>query len=443
MRLKTSPAAILFMLFAINVYGQVKVVNFDRLSIEDATNMALENNPSVRIAVSGYDVSRSLLRQSRSGYFPAISFTASGTYTQGSFVFNPSIPVREQIYRSYTAGFQAQQLLWDFGRTSGRVSANENFVGASSEDYQSALENVIVGVQTAYYGYLQTQYVVKVNEETLQQAEEHLKVAQAFFKAGRTAEYDVTKAEVDVANAEVNFLRSRNQVQIAKLQLENAIGVQNPGSYVLLDSLRAGKFTMPLDSARAIALENRSELKAADYRVQANRELLSATWAQNLPVISAVGNYNWNGFGLPLYSRWNAGLNFALPIFQGFFVSAQVQESQANVEQAMATADVQRQSAILDVSQNYLAMSEAYQRIGASYKLVQSAVENLRLAQGRYNSGVGSPTEITDAQITLANARITNIQALYDYNTSVIRLQKSMGTLGGGKVRRPTSDVRR
>lgn len=435
MMIKTSLAALLLMLIPFYVQGQVKVVTFDRLSIQDATNMALENNPSVRIATAGYDVSRSLLTQSRSGYFPAVNFTASGTYTQGSFVFNPSIPVREQIYRSYTAGFQAQQLLWDFGRTSGRVSANENLVGASSEDYQSALENVIVGVQTAYYTFLQMQYVVRVNEETLQQAEEHLRVAQAFFKAGRTAEYDITKAEVDVANAEVNLLRSRNQVQIAKLQLENAIGVQNPGNYVLLDSLKAEKFNMTLDSARAIALENRSELKAANFRVQANKELLSSSWAQNLPVISAIGNYSWNGFGWPLYSRWNAGLNFALPIFQGFYTSAQVQESQANVEQAVATADVQRQNAVLDVSQNYLAMNEAYQRIGASYKLVQSAVENLRLAQGRYNSGVGSPTEITDAQITLANARITNIQALYDYNTSMIRLRKSMGTLGGENVK--------
>ncbi|HEX2867366.1 MAG TPA: TolC family protein [Ignavibacteriales bacterium] len=435
MNLKVSLAVFLLMLISFEVHGQVKIVKFDRLSIQDATNMALQNNPTVRIATSGYDVSRSLLTQSRSGYFPALSFTASGTYTQGSFVFNPSIPVREQIYRSYTAGFQAQQLIWDFGRTSSRVSANENFVGASAADYQSSLENVIVGVQTAYYAYLQSQYLVKVNEETLKQTQAHLNVAQAFFKAGRTAQYDVTKAQVDVANAEVNLLRSRNQVQIAKLQLENAIGVQNPEDYTLLDSLRADKINVSLDSARAIALENRSELRAANFRVQANKDLLSSIWSLNLPVISAVGNYNWNGFGLPLYSRWNAGLNFALPIFQGFFVSAQVQESQANVEQSVAQAELTRQNAILDVSQNYLAMTEAYQRIGASYTLVESAAENLRLAEGRYNSGVGSPTEITDAQITLANARITNIQALYDYNTSIIRLKKSMGTLGGESVK--------
>lgn len=435
MKLKVIPAVFLLMLLAADVHGQVKIVKFGRLSLQDAMSMALENNPTVRIATSGYDVSRSLLTQSRSGYFPAINFAASGTYTQGSFVFNPSIPVREQIYRSYTAGFQAQQLIWDFGRTTSRVSANENFVGASAEDYQSSLENVIVGVQTAYYSYLQTQYLVRVNEETLKQTQEHLNVAQAFFKAGRTAQYDVTKAQVDVANAEVNLLRSRNQVQIAKLQLENAIGIQNPGNYVLLDSLKADKFNVSLDSARAIALSNRSELRAANFRVQANKDLLSSTWALNMPVISAVGNYNWNGFGLPLYSLWNAGLNFALPIFQGFYVSAQVQESRANVEQAMAQEDLTRQNAILDVSQNYLAMTEAYQRIGASYTLVQSADENLRLAQGRYNSGVGSPTEITDAQLTLANARITNIQALYDYNISIIRLKKSMGTLGGESVK--------
>ncbi|MGE5402099.1 MAG: TolC family protein [Ignavibacteriales bacterium] len=421
--------SILLLVIAGSVHGQIKVMNFDRLSIQNATQIAMENNPSLSIASAGYDISNALLRQARSNFYPVIGFTATGSRTEGAFVLNPQFPVREQQYNNYTAVLQVTQLVWDFGRTTSRVEANRNFTQASDFDYKAAVENVIVSVQTAYYTYLETQYVEKVNLETLQQAQEHLRIAQAFFNAGRRAQYDVTKAEVDVANANVSLLRSRNQVQIARLQLENAMGIKNSKDYVVTDSLSAPRFSVSLDSAVAIAIENRSEMKSAQLRLEANRNLVSSTWDQNLPALSVFGSYNWNGFNFPLASRWNAGVTLSVPLFQGFAVSAQVQQNEANVAQASASIEVTKQNIILDVSQNYLALNEAFQRIDASNTLVRSADENLRLATGRYNSGVGSPTEITDAQLLLANARITYIQALYDYNTSMIKLKKSMGTI--------------
>ena len=85
---------------------------------------------------------------------------------------------------------------------------------------------------------------------------------------------------------------------------------------------------------------------------------------------------------------------------------------------------------MLQVEQNYLSLKEAQERIEASSKLVVQAKENLKLAEGRYNSGVGSPIEITDAQVNLSNAQITYIQALSDYNSSLIRLRRAMGVIG-------------
>ena len=84
---------------------------------------------------------------------------------------------------------------------------------------------------------------------------------------------------------------------------------------------------------------------------------------------------------------------------------------------------------MLEVEQNYLELKEAEERITATSKLVEQALENLRTAEGRYNAGVGSAIEITDAQVMLSSARITNIQALYDYNCSLTRLQRAMGTI--------------
>jgi outer membrane protein TolC len=148
-----------------------------------------------------------------------------------------------------------------------------------------------------------------------------------------------------------------------------------------------------------------------------------------LPSISAYGNYNWNGFDFPLYSRWTAGINFTIPIFQGFAVSAQVQQAEAQVKNLEATVEQLTLSILSEVQQNYLFVIEAENMIAAADKLVLQAEENFRLATGRYKSGVGSATEITDAQLALSNAKYSNIQAHYNYLTSLVRLKRSMGSI--------------
>jgi outer membrane protein len=107
-----------------------------------------------------------------------------------------------------------------------------------------------------------------------------------------------------------------------------------------------------------------------------------------------------------------------------------MEQSEATADVAQASLDVLTESVVLEAEQNYLSLKEAEERIGASAKFVAQAKENLKLAEGRYNSGVGSPIEITDAQINLSNAQITYIQSLSDYNSSLIRLRRAMGVIG-------------
>ncbi len=402
----------------------------DSLTMEQAVRIALGHQPLLRSAEASVRSASSSVTQAQSNYFPSLSLNASGTRTGGAFVFNPSFPARTQFYNNYSTGASLQQTIYDFGKTGGRVSASEDLYSASSFDYNSTRDNVVMNVELAYIAFVQAQRLVGVDEEAVKQAEDHLKEAQAFYKVGSRPQFDVTKSEVDLANANVNLIRARNQVRIAKVQLENAMGVHPAQAYAVQNTFDTTSFAMPLDSAKAIALESRPEVSAAEARVRANQALASAAWDQNLPSLALSGSYTWNGFDFPLVSRWTGGITLSVPLFQGFNVEAQVQQAEANTDAAQASLDLLKESVRLDVEQNYLSLKEAGERIGASAKLVTQAVENLKLAEGRYNSGVGSPIEITDAQVTLSNARITYIQALADYNSSLIRLQKAMGVIG-------------
>lgn len=407
--------------------AQESRVPVDSLTIAQAVQLALDHHPSLRAAEASRALAGATLRQSRSGLFPAVQFTAAGTHTEGAFVFNPVIPPRQQKYNSYTTGLQFQQTILDLGKTWNRMAANDYFLEASGQDVTSARAQVVANVETSYYTYVQSQLIVRVNEEALQQTERHLAQAKAFFAVGRRPRFDVTKAEVDVANANVNLIRTRNAMRIARLQLETAMGVHCEGRMAVTGTFETPRWDVSLDTLKTQALQRRPELGAARARLSANQTLITAAKSLHLPTLSLAGSYLWSGFDMPLYSRWTAGVTLNFPIFQGFSVSAQVEQAEATAEASLALLDILTEAVLFEVEQSYLALHEAEERILATTKLVEQAEENLVMAEKQYAAGVGTVIEIADAQLTRSNARITNIQAMYDYDVSLINLRRAVG----------------
>ncbi len=420
---------VFFFLIPLRALAQTSAEQFEALTLDLAVKLALQHHPSLRAAEATTDAANAALRQARSNYFPALSLSASTTRTEGAFVFNPSFPPRDQKYTNYSTSFALQQTLYDFGKTGGRVAANANLHEASAFDYQATRNNVIANVQLVYLNYLQAEQVVTVNQVTVAQTEQHRVQAEAFHSVGKRPQFDVTKAEVDVANAKVNLIRSRNQAQLAKVQLENAMGVHPSTNYSVSGNFAIAPFATNLDSAQALAQTARPDLRSAWARFRATEANVAAVWRQHLPTLSLTGNYIWSAFDFPLFSRWNAGVTLSLPLFQGFAVNAQVQQARASVDFSRANIEVLIENVRLEVEQSYLEMKEAEERITATAKLVELSQQNLKLAEARYNSGVGSAIEITDAQVTLSNARITHIQAQYDYNRALVRLRRATGVI--------------
>lgn len=403
----------------------------ETLTLQQAIDLAVEHHPSLRAAEANIRSASGSLTQARSAYFPSLSVSGSVTRNDGAFVFNPTIPPRNQTYDNYTTGLQASQTLFDFGRTINRVSAGSSILDASSLDFIASRALVMVNVEVAYFGVVQSRQVLRVDEEAVDQAAKHLAQAKAFYSVGRRPLFDVTKAEVDLANANVNLIRARNQLRLAHLQLENAIGVHPQHDYVLTDTLSVVPFTMTLDSVKSVTFETRPELLAAQARVEAGKALVAAAWDQNLPTLSASGSLTWSNFDYtPLFRRWSAGITLSLPLFQGFAISGQVEQAQAASDAAEANLQVLHESIVLEVEQAYFNLREAGERLDATSKLVEQAGQNLLLAERQYAAGVGTALDASDAQLSLSNARITRIQALYDYNNAFVQLQKAMGVLG-------------
>ncbi len=400
----------------------------DTLSLEQCVQVALRYNPQIRVSEGNLQESEANLKLSRSALFPQISGSAGLTRTGGTSVFGSFIVSRN--YDSYSAGFQGQQLIFDFGKTYSGIAQSADLAHASRQNLRGTRQDVILDTYTAYYNYLAAERVREVDTETVVQANDHLHQAQAFYKAGTVPQYDVVDAEVTLANARVSLIQADNNVKVARIQLENVIGRRLPPDFVLEDVLNVTHVEISLQSAIETAIKSRPELLASQAQVQAGKAGLTAAWTSDLPSINLSGSYNWRNFDInPLYGGWNFGLTVSLPIFDGFALDAGIDRARANLKVAEASNDLAMQSLYLEVQQDEFALEEAGQRIVAANKLVQQATEALRLAIGRYNSGTGSELEVTDAQVSMANARITYIQSLYDYNVSYAQLERAMGVI--------------
>jgi len=409
--------------------AQTPITTADSLTLEQAVLYALQYHPSLRVSGGNLSSAQASLVIARANDLPSITATASETHTDGAFLLRPGIPPNTQAYNTYAAGIQAQQNLFDFGKMVSRLRASGHTVDATKHSDDSTRAVVIMNAEISYYGVMQAEQNVDVNQQSVASATQHLKQAKAFYTVGKAAQFDVTKAEVDLSNANVNLITAKGQAQVARLQLDNAIGIRTERTAKVQHDFNVETFSLPLDSVKVFTLQNRPDILAANERVEANNSLVTAAWAQHLPTVTGSGQYNWSNFAFPLLSRWSAGVTVTLPIFLGFSTQAGVDQAKAGVEIAKANRDLLQQSVMLEVEQQYVNLKVAEERIVSTTKLVEQAQEGLTLAEKQYVAGVGNALEVSDAQLVLSNARITRIQALTDYNNSLVRLKKAMGVL--------------
>ncbi len=430
MKMKAINTIRLILFFAVAMFfSDATFAQIDTLTIEQCIYIALNNNPQIKIAENNYELSASNLTGIRSSLLPQISLQSSYVKNGGTFFFGPT--ARPAQYENYSIGLQAQQLIFDFGKTFSRVSGTSALKNASEQDLIFAKQNLILNTYIAYFSYLQAERIQKVNLESLKQAKEHLEQTEKFYDVGKKPQFDVLKAKTDEANAKVNLITSQNNLIVSRLQLENVLNTKLSANFHLKDNLELRKDSVSLDNAFKISYTNRPELIGNKYRVEASRSFVTSAQTSNLPTISAAGGYTSRGYGLNqrFLDVWNVGLNFSLPIFQGFALEAGIDQARANLNVAEAQYDYTLQTVNLDVQSQYSSVKLALAKIDATQSLLQQAEEAFKLAEARYTEEVGSPIEITDARVTLLNAQTTYIQSLYDYQVAYVRLQKAMGIL--------------
>lgn len=401
------------------------------LTLEECIAIALEAQPRVQATLADYAAARYRVNQAFAPLLPQLSGIVSATRSNVPTVVTNSVGTNATVVQTRQFGdtllaqVQLSQLLFDFGKNLAATDAARKLAEVAVENVELQRQLISLTVKEAYTNTLFSQRLIRVQEQAVERAELNLRSAKGFFDVGTRPKSDVARAEVDVANAKVDLIRARNALRTAIVALNIAMAIDVDSPTQIVDNLVYQPVTIDRQKLRADSLHQRPEYRQAKLQQAAAEATERQTFRNFFPDVTGTGAYG--GTQAPLNEAWSVGLALNWTLFDGGNRIAKYQEAKANSEGARARVKSTELDVIQNVEQAVIAVEEAQERIGAAQALVASAQENFRLAQGRFDAGVGTILELTDAQLALTQAQNTESQALADYRIALARLDRAVG----------------
>lgn len=396
------------------------------LTLDRVVAITRQNQPAIFAAKGNVNASQSRVGQARAPYYPQINGSAG--YDRLSPEGTLYGTTDDSAYNRLTTGIRGEQMIYDFGKTTNQVEIRNTSLEAARSDLNATDDRAVFNAKLAYYDMLKIARDKEVAAETVKQFEQHLEQAKGFYAAGVKPKYDVTKAEVDLSSAKLVQIQVKNNLRLARVVLNNAMGLPDAPDYMLEDNLTFVPYTLPFDQALGLALSHRPDLKALMLKKQAAQQSVELARKGDAPYLSGNAGAAYSGNADTMDEGWSVGVALSVPLFNGHLTRHQIGEAQANADILAADETLLRHTIHKEVQQSYLNLQEAEERIAATKLAIQQAEENSRIAAGRYNAGVGSPVEVTDADTLLVQAKANHIQALYDYRMAQTSIEQAIGS---------------
>jgi outer membrane protein len=395
------------------------------LTLEQAVATALAHQPLLLSARAQTRAAKARASQGNSFLLPQAGLTASATRSQAPSSFGGGSTTGDV----YSLGLSASQTLFDANAWYG-ASAGRSAAAAQVETERATRLAVVLAVETAWYQAAAARDLVEVAKETLANREAHLAQVKGFVEVGTRPEIDLAQARADRSSSVVQVIATENSFATAHAQLNQAMGVAASTDYALAPAALvplAGE-EGSIEALLAEALAARPEVAARARQREAQVATVRAAQGGYLPAVGATGKLGEVGPAVDETQRtWSAGVTLTWNLFAGGYTSARTSEAQANLDALDADDEAFRQQVRLDLEQARLAVRSAKAGLEATAEVVVNARERLRLAEARYQAGLGSGLELSDAQVAVTDAAAQEVKARFTLATARAQLAQSLG----------------
>ncbi len=410
-------------------------------TLEESIKIAMERSLALHSAVMGIDGSEFRRKEAITNFLPLWTGQYGYTrYNTPSTIGTTSVPVSgggttATILASrdtYNFNTTVNQPLFTGGFNLANYRASKLGVDLSKENVETIKRNLVLQVRVGYFNILKAERFLDVAKQTVKQFEAQLEVTKAFFEVGIVPKNDVLQAEVRLANAKQALVRTENDLAVAKSSFNILLRREINTPLEVVDILAYKPFPMGFEASLEEALRQRSEVKTAQLVIDQAKENVKIAKSGYFPTVSLLGNYlrlseepmlngdmkneRWTVQALATFTLWNWG-NTAF----------KVGENKVKVTQAEDSKNLLIESIILEVKNDYLNLSVAEKNIKVAETAIEQAEENLRMNEERYKYQVATQTDVLDAVVLLAQARVNYYGALSDFNVAKAQLERSMG----------------
>ena len=392
-------------------------------SIDNVVRIAVASHPLVSQADEEILAAGARKGQAESSYYPVVGVSTGYSRARS---FSPLSHQSSTVTTDFLQGTVSQTIA-DFGRTGAAVDKAGALLSYAKETGRSVRADVVFAAKAGYYSVLRAQRIMEVSLETVRQRESLLRQAKAYYDAGIRAKIDVARAEANLFQARAELTAAENDLQVARITLLNRMGIEGPRDFTLKDSFTTESYPGTLEEWVKEAEGNRPELRALLEKERAAEMALRGARAGYLPILTGVGGIGYAADEFPLEQNFNVTVQLTVPVFSGFLTRQQVAEALAQLSSARHAVTDFRRLVRLQVEQSALSVRSSLEQSDARRKEREASGENLLLATGRYEVGVGDIIEMIDAQVQMSRSDTQYIDALYGYNLSVATLQRAIG----------------
>ncbi|MCI6192085.1 MAG: TolC family protein [Megasphaera elsdenii] len=419
------------------VIGRVPTNGTVDLNLPKTVQMALDYNRDIKNSQYALKKAEYAINQAQAGKKPSVDYnfgaqrsraTDAATYSRAASLMGSA----NSISNAFSNGISVNIPLYTGGLVEGQIdvaklgktNAQEEILRVEQATKYSAIEG--------YYGLLAYQELQGVYHEAVDNLQGHLDNVQAQYNVGTKAKVDVLSSDVSLANAKTTAITADNNVAIAESNLNNILGLPLETKLNLADhQLPFDTYNISLQEAMDYAMKYRPEVLQAAIAVQEAERSIDIADAGNKPTVAITGGNDWadNTFpGIDANKRsWKVAAGVTYNFYDGGATKAKVNQAKQDLLVARETEQKTRESVQLQVKQAYLNIRSAAQKVEETQTVVDQARENYRIQNIRYQAGVGINLDVLDAQLSLNQAQVNHIQALYDYNVGIAKLEQVMG----------------
>lgn len=410
---------------------QPAVTASTKLTLAEAKAYALRNNPRIHSADSSTEAAQSGVDEARAAFFPALYGLVTAVEAQHSTILAAGTLQTSSLYSRFASGIALNQLVTDFGRTSNLTHSAALRREAQANNAGAVRQQVLLQVEQAYFQALGGNAALRAAQAAVDNRNVTLRQVRALAQSSMRSTLDVSFAEVAESQAELDLYQTENVATEAQAFLAAALGLDQTQSFSLLDEPMPDPLDPNPDPYIQSALRKRPELRALQNTLDAARHFADAEGRLKWPTVSllaAAGGVPTGDRRLPdSYSA--AGVNVNIPILNGGLFSARHREAEERADAIESDVQTLSLQVAREVRVAWLEANTAAKRLAVAARLVTQANVALHLAQTRYEAGLGSIVELSQAQLNQTAAEIQNATARYDYLNRRALLSYAMGDI--------------